>query len=66
MPNVPSLPYHDPLSQDQVTSTLTEWMTDSACNRNPGVLLMCGIIHAQEGNYVEALKACHTGITLEM
>ncbi|MEW5309395.1 MAG: hypothetical protein WDW38_001288 [Sanguina aurantia] len=53
-------------SKDQVTSTLTEWMTDSACNRNPGVLLMCGIIHAQEGNYVEALKACHTGITLEM
>ncbi|MEW5307331.1 MAG: hypothetical protein WDW36_009736 [Sanguina aurantia] len=53
-------------SKDQVTATLTEWMTDSACNRNPGVLLMCGIIHAQEGNFVEALKACHTGITLEM
>lgn len=53
-------------SQDTALSTLATWLADSACNRNPGVLLMAGIIYNCEGNYVEALKACHSGLTLEM
>lgn len=49
-----------------ILSTMNEWLTDVACNRNPTVLLMIGMIHAHEGNYVEALKCCHIGTTLEM
>ena len=45
---------------------LEEWLADSACNRNPTVLLVAGTIHAHEGNYVEALKACHSGLSLEL
>jgi len=29
-------------------------------------LLVAGMIYANEGNYVEALKSCHTGLNLEM
>ena len=52
--------------QDAVLSTVSEWLGDSACNRNPTVLLISGLIYAQEQNYEEALKACHTGLSLEM
>lgn len=51
--------------QDQVLSTLQDWLSDSACNRNTTVLLIAGQIYAHEGNYPEALKACHNGATLE-
>ncbi len=47
-------------------STISEWMADPACNRNPTVLLMAGTIYAHEGNHEEALKACHSGLNLEM
>eukprot|EP00798_Chlamydomonas_sp_ICE-L_P017567 gene17567-23890_t len=53
-------------SKDDALSTLAEWMADSACNRNPTVLLIAGTIYAHEGNYVEALKACHVGLNLEL
>lgn len=53
-------------SKDDILSTLGEWLADSACNRNPTVLLIAGTIYAHEGNYVEALKACHTGLSLEL
>jgi coatomer protein complex subunit epsilon len=49
-----------------VLSTAQEWLADTACNRNSTVLLVCGTIYAMEENYVEALKCCHTGTTLEM
>jgi coatomer protein complex subunit epsilon len=52
--------------QDDVLSTLSEWLSDSACNRNPTVLLMAGAIYSNEGMYEDALKACHSGISLEM
>lgn len=41
-------------------------MADPICNTNPHVLLVAGLIYASEGNYVEALKACHSGQNLEM
>lgn len=55
-----------PMVQDDVLATISEWLADSACNRNPTVLLIAGMIYAYEGNYVEALKTCHTGLSLEM
>ena len=30
------------------------------------MLLMAGMIYAQEGMYDDALKACHVGINLEL
>lgn len=51
---------------DAAVATVAEWVDDVACNRNPTVLLVAGLVYANEANYVEALKACHSGLTLEM
>ena len=51
--------------QEDVLETLSTWLADAACNRNPTVLLAAGAIHAHEGNYAEALKACHNSTHLE-
>lgn len=52
--------------QDEVLTTLSEWLADAACNRNPTLLLMAGTIYANEGMNEDALKACNSGLTLEM
>ena len=52
--------------QDDVLQTLTEWVADPTCSGNAMTLTVAGIIFANEEKYVEALKACHTGLTLEM
>lgn len=49
-------------AMEQVAS----WMSDPACASNPTVLLIAGLLYALEENYVEALRACHTGGSLEM
>ncbi|KAG2443349.1 hypothetical protein HXX76_001711 [Chlamydomonas incerta] len=53
-------------SKDDVLAILADWLADSACNRNSMVLLVAGMIHAHEGNYPEALKACHGSNNLEL
>jgi hypothetical protein len=48
---------------------LSEWREQDLAGaaRDPHVLLVCGALHAAEGNHVEALKACNSGPqTLEM
>lgn len=57
---------HLPVKQEKAVSVVAEWMADPACAGNAMTLLVAGIIYANEGNYVEALKACHTGLNLEM
>ena len=52
--------------KETTLSTLSEWLSDPASSNSATVLLVAGIIYANEGNYVEALKACHTGLSLEM
>ncbi len=52
--------------QEAAVETVNQWMADPICNSNAHVLLVAGLIYAQEGNYVEALKACHAGQSLEM
>lgn len=42
------------------------WLADPAAASNPTVLLIVGLLHALEGNHAEALRACHTGGSLEM
>ncbi len=49
-----------------VLETLGSWVADPACAGNAMTLTVAGIIYTNEGNYVEALKACHTGLSLEM
>lgn len=52
--------------QEQVVSTLAEWLSDPVTSNNATTLLVAGIVYVNEENYVEALKACHTGLSLEM
>jgi hypothetical protein len=53
--------------QDDCVATLSSWMEDPVANINPTACLMAGMIFTQEGNYVEALKACHgSNSSLEM
>lgn len=54
------------LSKDAVFSTLTDWLSDAACNRNPIVLLVAGILYLYEDNYADALKTCHGDSNLEL
>lgn len=54
------------LDKEQVVSTLAEWLSDPVTSNNATTLLVAGIIYVNEENYVEALKACHTGLSLEM
>lgn len=42
------------------------WLADPAAASNPTVLLIAGLLYALEENYVEALRACHTGGSMEM
>ena len=42
-------------------------MEDPASNTNPTACLVAGMIYLNEGNHVEALKACHSAnSSLEM
>lgn len=42
------------------------WLTDPAAASNPTVLLIAGLLYCLEEDYVEALRCCHTGGSLEM
>lgn len=52
--------------QEDVLSTLQSWQEDRSIAGNADVLFVAALIHASEGNYVEALKACHAGQSLEL
>ncbi|KAK9834048.1 hypothetical protein WJX81_005668 [Elliptochloris bilobata] len=56
----------DKIDKEMAVSVVAEWVADPACTSNAMTLLVAGMIYATEGNYVEALKACHTGLNLEM
>lgn len=42
------------------------WAVDPGYATNPTVLLVAGMIYALEGDNEAALKACHSGLTMEM
>lgn len=54
------------IAKESAVEKVGALVNDPICNTNPHVLLVAGIVYASEGNYVEALKACHTGQNLEM
>jgi hypothetical protein len=45
--------------QEECLSVIQGWMEDPFSNANPTACLIAGMIYANEGNRVEALKACH-------
>lgn len=54
-------------SQRQDTlEQISSWLADPSYANNSTVLTIIGLIYALEGNYVEALRACHSGTSLEM
>ena len=59
------LPPHPPAPR-RLHSQAAEWRTDPVAASNPTVLLIAGLLHALEEDWVEALRACHTGGSLEM
>ena len=54
------------LIQETILSTVQDWAQETSYRSNATVLLVIGLIYAAEDNYVEALRACHTGISLEL
>ncbi|KAL3156931.1 hypothetical protein ABBQ38_001193 [Trebouxia sp. C0009 RCD-2024] len=54
------------IDKDTILSTIQDWAQEPSYKNNATVLLVVGLIYAAEDNYVEALRACHTGISLEL
>ncbi|CAK0744867.1 hypothetical protein CVIRNUC_001579 [Coccomyxa viridis] len=52
--------------KEEILATLASWVVDPACAGNATTLTVAGLIYTSEENFVEALKACHTGLSLEM
>ena len=57
---------HAIVIQEEILATLASWVVDPACAGNATTLTVAGLIYTSEENFVEALKACHTGLSLEM
>ena len=56
----------DGAQREAVLGRVGEWLTDMSCTGNATVLLVAGLVYLLEENYVEALKCCHSGQSLEM
>mmetsp|Transcript_22348 Transcript_22348/g.31084 ORF Transcript_22348/g.31084 Transcript_22348/m.31084 type:complete len:292 (-) Transcript_22348:292-1167(-) len=56
----------DEHKKDSVISTMQEWLSDPACSSNIQLLLMAASMLSYEGNYVDALKCCHSASSLEL
>ena len=52
--------------REQCVATVTEWLADGALAANPTVQLIGALIFSHEGNLPDALKCCHTGLSLEL
>ena len=48
------------------SAAVTEWLADGALAANATVQLIAATIFSHEGNMVDALKCCHTGLSLEL
>mmetsp|Transcript_35063 Transcript_35063/g.99403 ORF Transcript_35063/g.99403 Transcript_35063/m.99403 type:complete len:290 (-) Transcript_35063:171-1040(-) len=51
--------------KETALSTIGDWLSDTASSANPMVSLVAGLIYVNEENYIDALKACHQGRSLE-
>lgn len=50
---------------ESALATISDWLSDAASSANPMVSLVAGLIYVNEENYIDALKACHQGRSLE-
>lgn len=46
-------------------ATVADWMSDVASSQNAMVSLVAGLVYVAEENFIDALKACHQGRSLE-
>jgi coatomer protein complex subunit epsilon len=52
--------------REQCVSTIHEWLSDVSLASNAVVQLMSALIFAEEDNVIEAMKCCHTALSLEL
>mmetsp|Transcript_30813 Transcript_30813/g.79615 ORF Transcript_30813/g.79615 Transcript_30813/m.79615 type:complete len:290 (-) Transcript_30813:143-1012(-) len=53
------------VDKDSALSTITDWLADPASNANPLVSIVAALVYCSEENYIDALRACHHGRSLE-
>ena len=56
----------DPLDRETVSQKMKEMLEDPAIAQNATVQLMAATIFAKEGEMVEAMRCCATGLSLEL
>lgn len=52
--------------REAALSQADAWLANPAAAANPTVLLVAGLLRTLEEDHVEALRACHSGGSLEM
>ena len=52
--------------REQCVTTVGEWLADGALAANATVQLIAALVYSHEGNLPDALKCCHTGLSLEL
>jgi coatomer protein complex subunit epsilon len=55
-----------PHEREQCVATCQEWLSDEALAANANVQLISALVFAAEDNLVEAMKCCHTSLSLEL
>jgi coatomer protein complex subunit epsilon len=55
-----------PHEREQCIATCQEWLSDEALAANANVQLISALVFAAEDNLVEAMKCCHTSLSLEL
>ena len=59
------LPCSDRTDAETALAAVSDWMADTASSQNAVVALVAGLVFVAEENYIDALKACHQGRSLE-
>ena len=54
------------LEREQCVATVHEWLSDPSLAANATVQLISALIFADQGNEIEAMKCCHTALSLEL
>ena len=52
--------------REQCVATVYEWLADAGLAANATVQLVAALIFAEEDNAIEAMKCCHTSLSLEL
>ena len=55
-----------PHEREQCVATCQEWLSDEALAAKANVQLISALVFAAEDNLVEAMKCCHTSLSLEL